>query len=275
MGILTVLLQKGKVTAPYLAERFEVSRRTINRDVEALCLAGIPIVTEQGKNGGISIMEGFRMDRTFLTSGEMQAVLAGLCSLDNHIQIDLSSWYRSTLAPKMEQIQDAIDQHRRITFTYCSPRGEGQRVLEPALLIFQWAAWYVWGYCCERKAFRLFKLNRLWDLQVTEEVFEPRPIPPPDLSTGRIFPTEISVRAVFAPEAKWRLLEEFGRDSFVEQEDGRLFFSFEFSDRDNLFGWILSFGDQAELLEPEDLREELHQVLTRACGHYREKTQET
>lgn len=67
IGILTILMQKEKVTAPYLAEKFEVSRRTINRDIEDMCKAGIPIVTLQGKNGGISIMEGYQIDKTLLT----------------------------------------------------------------------------------------------------------------------------------------------------------------------------------------------------------------
>ena len=122
IGILTVLLQKEKVTAPWLAEKFEVSRRTINRDIERLCMAGIPIVTTCGAGGGISIMEGYAIDRTLLTSSDMQAVLAGLRSLDSvsgtnryaqlmekllpgasdllagdpHILIDLSSWYRAS-----------------------------------------------------------------------------------------------------------------------------------------------------------------------------------
>ena len=76
IGILAVLLQKEKVTAPWLAEKFEVSRRTINRDIERLCMAGIPIVTTRGADGGISIMEGYAIDRTMLTSSDMQAVLA-------------------------------------------------------------------------------------------------------------------------------------------------------------------------------------------------------
>ena len=83
IGILSILLQQEKVTAPYLAERFEVSRRTINRDIEDLCKAGIPLVTAQGVNGGISIMEGYKIDRTLLTSSDMQAILAGLRSLDS------------------------------------------------------------------------------------------------------------------------------------------------------------------------------------------------
>ena len=83
IGILSILLQQERVTAPYLAERFEVSRRTINRDIEDLCKAGIPLVTAQGANGGISIMEGYRLNRTLLTSSDMQAILAGLRSLDS------------------------------------------------------------------------------------------------------------------------------------------------------------------------------------------------
>ena len=83
IGILSILLQKEMTTAPELAEHFEVSRRTINRDIEALCKAGIPIQTSQGYGGGISIMDGYRMDRTFLTSKDMQMILAGLRSLDS------------------------------------------------------------------------------------------------------------------------------------------------------------------------------------------------
>ena len=83
IGILSILLQRETVTAPELAEQFEVSRRTINRDIEDLCRAGIPLVTRQGVNGGISIMENYRLERTLLTNGEMRDILAGLRSLDS------------------------------------------------------------------------------------------------------------------------------------------------------------------------------------------------
>ena len=90
IGILSILLQEEKITAPELAERFEVSRRTINRDIEDLCRAGIPIFTSQGAGGGISIMDGYRMDRTILTSRDMQMILAGLRSLDS---VSVSHYY--------------------------------------------------------------------------------------------------------------------------------------------------------------------------------------
>ena len=138
IGILSILLQKEIITAPELAEHFEVSRRTINRDIEALCKAGIPIQTTQGVGGGISIMSGYRMDRTILTSRDMQMIMAGLRSLDSvsgssyysqlmekiqagsselvsgkeSMLIDLSSWYKATLAPKISMIQDAIENRK-------------------------------------------------------------------------------------------------------------------------------------------------------------------
>ena len=131
IGILSILLQEEKTTAPELAERFEVSRRTINRDIEDLCKAGIPIGTAQGAGGGISIMDGYRMDRTILTSKDMQMILAGLRSLDSvsgssyygqlmekiqtgssefisgrdYMLIVLSSWYKESLAPPLGQRQ--------------------------------------------------------------------------------------------------------------------------------------------------------------------------
>lgn len=245
-------------------------------------------------------MEGYRIDRTLLTSKDMQAVLAGLQSLDSvsgtsryrqlmeklafndsqilasnhHIQIDLSGWYRSTLAPKIELIQDAIEHSRRITFTYYAPGGESERQVEPGLLVFRWAAWYVWGYCLFRKEFRLFKLNRMTNLVCTKECFSPRRVPDPEISVEERFTPNMQIKALFDPRAKWRLLEEFGSDSFVEQADGRLLFSFGFSDKENLFEWILSFGGRAELLEPKELRLELHAILKRACERYEDKKQD-
>ncbi len=296
IGILSILLQQEKVTAPYLAEKFEVSRRTINRDIEDICKAGIPIVTSQGQNGGISIMEGYRMDKTLLTSSDMQAILAGLKSLDsvsgskryqqlmeklamgnssvlasnNHIMIDLASWYRSSLTPKITVLQAAVTDRRKVEFNYYAPGGESRRSIEPYLLIFKWSSWYLWGYCCEKQDYRLFKLNRMTELKAAEEQYEPRQIPVPDLSAERVYPLGIDVEAVFEPDMKWRLIEEFGMESFTEQEDGRLRFSFGFADKENLFGWLLSFGDKAELIKPVELRRELYEMMGRLQTMYRE-----
>lgn len=214
IGILSILLQEEKTTAPELAERFEVSRRTINRDIEDLCKAGIPIKTAQGTGGGISIMDGYRMDRTILSSKDMQMILAGLRSLDSvsgsryysqlmekiqtgssefisgrdSMLIDLSSWYKGSLAPKIEVIQSAIENRRIIRFKYYAPPGESNRRVEPYYLVFQWSSWYVWGWCLERKDYRLFKLNRMDCVVETNCGFLCRDVPMPDLSNEKIFP---------------------------------------------------------------------------------------
>lgn len=285
IGILSILLQNEKVTAPYLAEKFEVSRRTINRDIEHICKAGIPLMTAQGQNGGISIMEGYKIDRTLLTSSDMKDILAGLRSLDSisgtnryiqlmeklsvgasnliegdqHILIDLSSWYKTSLPPKFELIHGAIECTKQINFNYFSPRGESQRTIEPYDLVFKWSSWYVWGWCLNRHDFRLFKLNRMTKLQ--EGVyFEKRAALFPDLSTEKVFPSVYQVKALFSPEYKWRLVEEFDYNCFTEQPDGRLLFSFGFTDRVHIITWILTFGKGVELLEPAELRRELHQL---------------
>ena len=293
IGILSILLQRDKVTAPELAEQFEVSRRTIQRDIESLCQAGIPIATAQGTGGGISILEGYRVDRTVLTTPEMQAILAGLQSLDSvsgtrryaqlmkklsagsggrdsHILIDLSSWYKTSLSPKIEAIHSAIRQHQTIRFTYFSPRETALRTIEPYDLVFQWSSWYVWGWCQTRQDFRLFKLNRMTDL-VPGEPFTPRPAPPPDLSAERIFPAKYQVTVLFDPACRWRLVEEYGPDSFTAQPDGRLRFTWGFPDADSVLSWVLTFGEGAELTEPEELRLRLAALTATLVRRYQKE----
>lgn len=297
IGILSVLLQEEKVTAPELAERFEVSRRTINRDIEDLCKAGIPIYTSQGVGGGIRIMEGYRMDRTLLTSRDMQMILAGLRSLDSvsgssyysrlmeklqtgssnfvsgrdSILIDLSSWYKDTLAPRIELIQDAIAEKKLLTFRYFAPDGDSIRTIEPYYLVFKWSSWYVWGWCMSRKDFRMFKLNRMDALRKGEAGFEPRTVPVPDLSVQKIFPGKIRVKALFSGDLKWRLIEDFGMHCFTEQKDGTLLFTADYTDKENLITWLLTFGSGVKVLEPAEVRAELINIAKKMIQEYEEE----
>ena len=283
IGILSVLLQEEKVTAPELAERFEVSRRTINRDIDDLLYAGIPIRTAQGTGGGISIAEGYKMDRTILTSKDMQMILAGLRSLDSvsgssyygqlmekiqarssefisgreSILIDLSSWYKNTLAPKISTIQDAIENRHLLEFYYYAQSGEGKRTIEPYYVVFKWTSWYVYGWCLKRKDYRLFKLNRMDQVKETIKDFSCRNAPVPNLSSELKYPRNIVLKAIFTPDMKWRLVEEFGPGCYEELEDGRLLLIRNYADMDNLTMWMLTFGDKVEVIEPQDLRERL------------------
>lgn len=288
LGIVTMLLQRVKVTAPELAQRFEVSRRTISRDIETLCQAGIPIVTTQGRNGGITIMEGYSLDRTLLTSKDMQAILAGLRSLDSvsgtnryrqlmqklspehssvlaqqHILINLSSWYRASLEPKIELLQGAMDANFLVEFTYYGPCGKSVRIVEPYFLMFQWSSWYLWAFCYTRQEFRLFKLNRMLELRCCSAQFAPRPVPAVPMDP--IFQKTGSLQAVVLvePTQAWRLIDEFGPDSFTVEPSGKLRFCFDFFDEENLVSWLFSLADQAQLLEPSAIRARVRERLER------------
>ncbi len=188
LGILTILLQKDRVTAPELAAKFEVNRRTIGRDIDALCQAGIPVVTHQGAGGGLSIAEGFKLDKSVLTSDELSGIITALkglgsvsagsniertldklhansdavISLREPVIIDLASHYGGQLTDKIEKIKRAVLESQSIAFDYLYDKGQSHRRIEPYFVLFQWTAWYVFGFCRKRQDWRMFKLLRLW-----------------------------------------------------------------------------------------------------------------
>lgn len=293
LGILTVLLKCDNITAPELAEKFEVSRRTINRDIENLCKAGIPLVTTQGIGGGIRIADGYKIDKTLFTTKEMQAILAGLKSLDSvsgsnqynqlmdkfyngksgglgnnvsdesgHIVIDLASYYKGSLAPKIEGLKDAIENTKLVEFNYYSNDGESHRMIEPYLIVFQWSSWYVWGYCKTRNDFRLFKLNRLINLNILEESFVKRSLPTLNTNIEQIYQNNIHFVAEFETTVKWRLIEEYGIDCFTENNN-KLLFEFDFANEDHLLTWILGFGEKVKIIEPEEMKEKYLNIISK------------
>ena len=159
-------------------------------------------------------------------------------------------------------IRKAIEQHKELEFFYYAPNGESQRTIEPYYLIFRWSSWYVWGWCKSRGDYRLFKLNRMDKVYLSKNCFSERTVPLPDLKDERIFPGGIKVKALFEADCKWRLVEEFGPDCFREQKDGTLLFQADYTNKENLLTWLLTFRDKVELLEPKTMRQELrHSIL--------------
>lgn len=287
IGILSILLQKDKVTSAELAEKFEVSRRTILRDMEALSMAGIPILAEQGQGGGISIMEGYKVDRTVLSSEDMKAILTGLQSLDsvsgtnryrqlmekismddsaainlnNHIIIDLSNWDKSAVSDKIELIQNAMEQNEKIVFHYFSPNGESSRVIEPYHLVFQWSNWYVWGYCTQRGDYRMFKLTRMTELALANEKCADRIVPEYICDKLRHTEGEIEITVKFDGSVKWRIIDEYGTDFLKYDENGDMIVTFTWSDIPAFYQYILSFGDKAEIIKPIKYRRDFSELL--------------
>jgi len=290
IGILAVLQQQKKVTAPYLAEKFEVSRRTINRDIEHICQAGIPLVTTQGQNGGISLMDGFNLDTTVFTEDELQSIFVGLKTLDSvsnnpksallaqkfntptadAMRIDLSSFYKESLSTKIELLRTAIKEHRLIQFHYYYAKGEDDKHIEPYQIAYQWTDWYVFGWCTERKDFRLYKLRRLWELQLSEETFFPREIPEEKKQFGTNFTDDYFITAIFDSSLKYRLVEDRGPGSFVILPDGRLKMRWGFTDPDAAVLWFLGFGEQVEILDPPEIREKLKETAQKVFEKHSE-----
>lgn len=294
IGIINILQQNKKVTAPYLAKKFEVSRRTINRDIEDICRAGIPIVTTQGKGGGISIMDGFNLNTTLFTVEELQAIFTGLKSLDSvshtshadrlarkitgkdsvipvsdNILIDLSSYYKDSLAAKIELLKKAINLKRLVSFHYYYNKGEADKLIEPYLIVFKWSSWYIFGFCTERQDFRMYKLNRLWNLQITETEFIPREIPEQSTDFNSHISDDYMITAVFDSSEKYRLIEEYGVECYSETEDGRLLFRRGFTNIDVMISWLFSFGDKVEVIEPMEIRERIKQITQNMLNRYR------
>lgn len=295
IGIITILLKRDKVTAPFLAEKFEVSRRTINRDIEDICKAGIPIITTQGYDGGITIAEGYKIDKTLLTYKEVDSILTGLKSIESifnssyinkiadkfsnkdivqssngTILIDLSSHYKKILTLKIELIKKAIDEECLINFRYFYDKGEVEKVVEPYILIFRWSSWYILGYCTERNDFRLFKLNRITELSVMEQSFYKRDVPNEKLEFDKFFTNEIKLVALFEERVMYRLVDEYGVDSFTTVENNKLLFKMGFSNMDNLLDWIKSFGDSVKVIEPKEVCLELKRNAENILKIYKE-----
>lgn len=292
IGILSILLQHDKITAAELAEKFEVSCRTILRDIDDISRAGIPIVTSKGQGGGISIMEDYKIDRTLLSSAEMKAIFAGLQSLDsvsgtnryrqlmdklsvsstisadNNIIIDLATWDKNAVSSKIEMIKAAIERGRIITFKYYSPERTEQRSIEPYRLIFQWASWYIWGFCLKRQDYRLFKLTRMTGLKSTEDVFVQRNIPEYECDKLRHTRGEISAAVRFDKSVKWRIVDEFGTENLTEDEQGNISLIFTWSDKLSFYSYILGFRENAEIISPPEFREEFAEILKNISEKY-------
>lgn len=295
LGILTILLNNDRVTAPQLAERFEVTRRTIGRDIDSLCLAGIPIVTYQGGGGGISIADGYKLDKSILTADELSGIIAALkgigsvsekshiertldklsankdtvMSLREPIVIDLASHYKGSLTPKIKLIKQAVLEQRLIEFDYYYEKGQTHRRIEPYFVIFQWTAWYVFGFCLERRDWRMFKLARLWDLQMCEETYAQREIPPEKRDYYAHLPDDKKLVALFEPSAKYQLIETYGLNCFTETAGGRLRIEIGYTNREYTISWLLGFGNKVKVIEPIDMADEIKSIAEKIIQDYK------
>ncbi len=273
--ILYYLLDKGRATASELAEKFEVSQRTVYRDVEALSGAGIPVYAEPGRKGGICLLRGFTLDRAAFSREERQEVLAAVqgiaatgysgketlaklsavfqADMENWLEVDFSRWGNSgSDKEKFEGLKTAVIQHREMEIVYESSYGQrSRRTIQPLKLCYKDAAWYVKAFCLERQDFRIFKLNRIVSQKVTGRVFVPQPYPEPDNASQ---PAYQRISLLFAKEAAYRVYDGFDETQMERRENGDILARAEMPVDAWLIGYLLSFGTLVEVVEPKYLK---------------------
>lgn len=275
--IVYYLLDKGQATAPELAEKFEVSVRTIYRDIDALSGAGIPVYAEAGRNGGIHLMKNFVLDKAVLSENEKQEILTALQSIqtvqnadnsqtlqklsaifhldsENWLEVDFSRWGdEGGDNEKFEMIKSAVIHRRNVKIRYAGVCGGiGERVVQPLKLVYKGRAWYVKAFCTEKQDLRTFKLNRILDLEVLKESFN-QPVFPetPDTFQGEY--RQITLR--FPGEMAYRIYDEFDKTLIHPQADGDFIVSAKMPEDAWLTGFLLSFGTQVEILSPAYLKD--------------------
>ena len=281
--IIYILMNKKTVTAKELCERFEVSQRTIYRDIETLCQAGIPIYTSKGKGGGIGLLENFVLNKSVLSEQEQNDILSALQGLKvtnftetdhilsklsslfgsnntDWIEVDFSNWSSKEEDKQIfKLLKEAILHHKVIQFDYFNSYGqESHRMIEPSKLLFKGQAWYLLGLCRDKKDLRYFKISRIKALIVKEETFEPTLIKEtekPDASLPANKKIDLLLR-IEVPMA-YRIYDEFPKDAIQREADGSFLVHASLEDGGWLIGYLMSYEDHLEVLEPIGLRERL------------------
>ena len=273
--ILYLLVEKRAVTAGELAQRLEVSERTIYRDIEALSAAGIPVFTQQGQGGGIRLMDQFVLDKALLSQAQqdeilfaLQAVLAAGSGLEKEtlaqltalfhreggdwLEVDFTDWGSGAAEREtFTLVKRAILARRPLSFTYYSSAGEkSRRAGDPARLVNKSGCWYLSAYCRTRQDWRIVRLARMEDPTLEEESCPPRH-PPERLevpSPGGEQGTELRLR--FQPSAAWRVQDYFHPKQITRESDSHLLVNCNFPEDQWLLSFLLSFGSQLEVLSP-------------------------
>lgn len=290
--IVYYLLQNGKATAPELAQKFEVSIRTIYRDIDSISSAGIPIYATQGKGGGISILNDYTLDKSLFSeqeqelmltalqgmvatteknSNELLIKLSGLFQINstNWIEVDFSDWaHRTPQQDTFNIIKEAIFQKRVISFCYFSGKGNKEkRNVRPIRLVFKSKSWYLYSFCLLRNDYRFFKLTRIKELEMLSETFT-QDFTPTKIEKQIQVENTVAVKLKFDRQAAFRVYDEF-TDSITEDSQGNLYVQIDLPDNEVLYSYVMSFSDSVEIIEPQSIREQMKKRLKKMQEKYR------
>lgn len=286
VSIIMLLLQQKKVTAGKLAEMFEVSIRTIYRDIEVISQAGIPVTTNQGANGGIGIMEEYKFEKGFFTIADITSLLIGLGSIPltsedvlatiakikglapkeqiqdietkaKRVIVDHTPWSGLRPLPShLETIKSVLETNKLIAFDYYDASGkESTRTVEPYHLLMKESTWYLLAWCLTRQDIRMFRLSRMSELRLLNEQFTPRELDfnPPD----EPLPNSVTLKLLVDESLRGYMADICGKENLEPHGDNKFLAHYPFIESDYGYGMILCFGDKCECLGPEPIRREI------------------
>ena len=289
--ILYYILEKEKVTANELADKFEVSVRTIYRDIDSISSVGVPIFTTQGKGGGIKIDNEFILNKSLFDKNEKEQIIAALQGLEktneaykselitklsalfkiknsNWIEIDFTSWgSNNTYQDLFNALKTTIINKNIISFSYNSSKAEKiNRKVKPIRLLFKEQDWYLYAFCLLRNDFRYFKLSRMKDLEVLainyEDNFE-NAVLKKELKYENI----VNIKLKFDKSVAFRVYDEFN-EAIEEDEKGNLYVEIKIPNNYKLYNYIFSFGSNVEILEPKEIRNQFKNMINEIAKKY-------
>lgn len=294
--ILYYLLDKGRATAPELAEKFEVSVRTIYRDVDTISSAGIPIYVTTGRNGGIQFLDSYVLDKSFFSDKEKQEMLSSIQSLSavqypeidsvlkklgaifqvshtDWIEVDFSRW--GSIAENenqlFHQLRQSIFERCKISFDYYNSSGkDGKREALPRKLVYKDKAWYLNAFCTMHNAYRLFRFSRIKNLTLTDEHFEKVPdteqaVFPKPQDIGNLIDLELR----FPLEVGYRLYDILEDSSILKNENGYTV-NLSIPENDWLYDFLMSFGEKITIIRPQFIKQRIIEKHIAALKHYEE-----
>lgn len=305
VSIIMILLEKERVGAQELADMFEVSPRTIYRDIEAISMAGIPVYSISGVGGGFEIMPEYKVDKKTFTTDELSALLMGLTNLSglvqqedfahalakikglipaeqardielkaNQICIDLNPWMgNGNIKRSLEIVKSALQENKLLSFTYIDGHGsKTERIVEPYQLVLKSCHWYFQGYCRSKNDYRFFRLSRMTELQMLQETYDPRDYEKPVLDFEPILETlQTDIKLRIHKSVLDRVLEFCTYDRISPDGEECYLVNYPFIERDYYYDMLLGFGDKCECLGPAHVREEVKRRIQNMASVYCER----
>lgn len=304
IAIIMLLLEREAISTSELSKRLEVSRRTIFRDIDALNVAGMPIMVTRGAMGGVSLMKSYKVDKKLFTPKDVQSLITSLQSYNqllenkeisntlaklqsmteendslkqniNHqkfsIDLELNEGNRS-LRSLLKIIETAMNEKRYLLFNYIDKNGEvSTRKVEPYKVVFKESRWYIQAFSIERNDYRIFKLARMSDMRLSEETFTPRdfvflPMDGSTWMTKEVVPVIIKIDK----SLKDKVIERFGEENILGIEENNYIAKFPIADNEEGYNIILKFGRKCELIEPLSVRQNFKKYLMEVMEIYKD-----